>query len=193
MYNLTGVVKNLIFINAIIFLAVNLPFFTQFRHYFILYPITSDAFVPVQLLTHMFNHGGVAHLFFNMMALYFFGPPVEQYWGPKKFLIYYFIAGLGAVVFHVLFGGYSPVLGASGAISGVLLAFAVMFPDARVMLLIPPIPLRAKYLVMILLGVDLVLGISRSSTGIAHFAHIGGAVFGYLMILLWRRFPGLLQ
>lgn len=193
MYNLTGVVKNLIIINVIIFLAVSLPFFQQFRHFFILYPIGGPSFEPVQLVTHMFNHGSITHLFFNMMALFFFGPPVEQMWGPKKFLAFYFIAGLGAVFFHVLFGSLNPVLGASGAISGVLLAFAVLFPEAKVMLLIPPIPLKAKYLVMILLGIDLFLGITRSNTGIAHFAHIGGAAFGFLMIFIWRKFPGFMR
>ena len=189
MYNLTDVVKNLLFINVIVFLVMNLPMTSSMRDYFILYPIGSSGFRPVQLVTHMFSHGNMAHLFFNMLVLYFFGPNVERVWGPKKFLLYYFFCGFGAIVLHVLFGGNAPVLGASGAISGVLLAFAMLFPNAQVMLLIPPIPMKAKYLVLLVVAYDLYLGLSSHNTGIAHFAHLGGILFGFLLIMFWRKYP----
>ena len=187
MYRISEVVKNLIFINAIVFLALQLPLFSAFRHFFVLYPVGSEAFQPVQLVTHMFNHGNMSHLFFNMLALFFFGPDVENIWGAKKFLIYYMICGLGSMIAHVILGGNAPVLGASGAISGVLIAFAWLYPDRRVMLLIPPIPMKAKYLIMIIIVMDLFLGLSHMSTGIAHFAHLGGAFFGFLLIMFWRN------
>ena len=126
------------------------------------------------------------------MTLYFFGPRVEHIWGPKKFLFFYLICGLGADLLHLITGG-GPALGASGAISGVLLAFAYMYPNAKVMLLIPPIPLKAKYLVLGLLVFDLYLGITNSRTGIAHFAHIGGAVMGVILICLFKKNPNFLR
>jgi membrane associated rhomboid family serine protease len=178
---------------VVVFIATQLPFLSGLRRYFVYYPITDPRFTPAGLITHMFNHGGVQHLFFNMLALFFFGPNVERIWGPKKFLFYYFICGFGAVIIHILLGGNSAMLGASGAISGVLLAFAMLFPDAEVMLLIPPIPMKAKYLVMIALVIDLYYGMSGSGTNIAHFAHLGGALFGFVMIMIWRKFPSFMK
>lgn len=189
MNNLTDVVKQLIIINAILFLGTNLPMLSHFREYFILFPPHTPYFKPVQLVTHMFMHADMGHLFFNMLTLYFFGPMIERLWGAKKFLFYYMICGLGAMALHLLIGGNAPVLGASGAISGVVLAFAMQFPDTRIMLLIPPIPMKAKYMVLIFLGIDLFLGLSNYNTGIAHFAHLGGALFGFLLIMIWRKIP----
>ena len=193
MYNLTDVVKNLLLINAIVFFAIQLPFFNNFYNYFVYFPYESSQFHPIQIVTHMFNHGNIPHLFFNMLTLYFFGPNVERVWGPRRFLLYYLFCGLGALVLHIILGGHSAVVGASGAISGVLLAFAFLFPNAKIMLLIPPIPMKAKYLVAILLGVDLYLGVTSASTGIAHFAHIGGALTGATLIYLYRKNPNLLR
>lgn len=193
MYSLTDVVKNLLLINVIVFFALTLPFFNNYYDYFVLFPLDSARFHPVQIITHMFNHGGFGHLFFNMLTLYFFGPNVERVWGPRRFLFYYMMCGLGSVLMHVLFGGGSAVLGASGAISGVLLAFAFLYPDAKVMLLIPPIPIKAKYLVAILLAVDFYLGVSGSATGIAHFAHLGGALIGAILIQMFRKNPGFMR
>lgn len=189
MYRITDVVKHLIIINAIVFIGTRLPLLSSLEPYFILYPPPSNFFKPVQLVTHMFMHGSMGHLFFNMLALFFFGPNVESVWGPKKFLLFYFFCGIGAMVGHLLLGGGSPVVGASGAIAGVLLAFAVLFPNAQVMLLIPPIPMKAKYLVLIILVIDLYMGLTMADSRIAHFAHLGGAVFGGLLILYWRKFP----
>ena len=187
MYNITDVVKNLLFINAIVFFAVQLPFFNHFAQYFVFFPFGSSNFHPIQIVTHMFNHGNIPHLFFNMLTLFFFGPNVERVWGPRKFLFFYLLCGLGALALHIILGGHSAVVGASGAISGVLLAFAFLFPNAKIMLLIPPIPMKAKYLVGILLMVDLYLGLTGAATGIAHFAHIGGALTGALLILFFRK------
>jgi membrane associated rhomboid family serine protease len=162
---------------------------------------TSDYFRPFQIVTHMFMHAGFAHIFFNMFVLFMFGPPLEALWGPKRFLFYYFFAGFGALILH-LFVGYLemqffgasefqkniPMLGASGAIFGLLLGFGMMYPENKIMLIIPPIPIKAKYFVLILAGLELFLGLSRMSTGIAHFAHLGGALFGFLLILYWRKY-----
>ncbi len=189
MNNLTEVVKQLIIINAILFFGTNLPMLSQFREYFILFPPQTQYFKPIQLVTHMFMHADMGHLFFNMLTLYFFGPMIERLWGSKKFLVYYLACGFGAMILHLLIGGNAPVLGASGAISGVVLAFAVLFPNARIMLLIPPIPMKAKHMVLIFLGIDLFMGLSNYNTGIAHFAHLGGALFGFLLIMIWRKFP----
>ena len=189
MNNLTEVVKQLIIINVIIFIGTSLPMLANLRNYFILFPPSTSYFKPIQLVTHMFMHADMGHLFFNMFALYFFGPMTERVWGAKKFLVFYLLCGAGAMGLHLLIGGGSPVLGASGAISGVVLAFAMLFPNAKVMLLIPPIPMKAKHMVLVFLGIDLFLGLSSYNTGIAHFAHLGGALFGFLLILFWRKFP----
>ncbi len=195
MNNLTEVVKQLIIINVIIFVATIIPPLSELVRNDLIFHPPGRGFKPYQIISHMFMHDGRSptHLFFNMFTLYFFGPMIERVWGPKKFLVYYMLCGLGALGLHVLIGsftgGASPVLGASGAISGVVLAFAMLFPNLKVMLLIPPIPMKAKYMVLIFLGIDLYLGLSSYNTGIAHFAHLGGALFGFLLILFWRKFP----
>lgn len=188
MGRLTDVVKHLIVINVIVFLGVYLSPFPSVRDYFVLYPPGTPYFKPIQMFTHMFMHGGEMHLLFNMMALYFIGPTVETYLGPRKFLFFYFFSGIGAMILHLLIGGNAPVVGASGAIYGVLAGFAFLFPNTQLMLLFPPIPVKAKYLVAILIAIDLFSGFSGSRTGIAHFAHLGGALFGILLILYWRNF-----
>jgi membrane associated rhomboid family serine protease len=179
----------------------------------------------------MFLHADFWHLFFNMFALYMFGQVLEQVWGPKRFLIYYFVCGLGAAVTHetviafqyvhlaqaltpenlqlVLNEGTTylnqgkvftdpnmeslqillntPTIGASGAIFGVLLAFGVLFPNTQLMLLFPPIPIRAKYFVMIYGGIELYMAIKQPGSSIAHAAHLGGMLFGYILIRIWRK------
>lgn len=189
MNNLTEVVKQLIIINVIIFVAMQLPFTGALRDYFVMYPWGSSQFKPIQIISHMFSHANTSHLFFNMLGLFFFGPWIERSWGPKKFLVFYIICGLGAALSHILIGGGAPVLGASGAISGVLVAFAMMFPNVQVMLLFPPIPMKAKYMVLGYLAIDLFQGMGNYNTGIAHFAHLGGALTGFLLILYWRKYP----
>ena len=159
----------------------------------------SDFFEPYQLVSHMFMHANTGHLLFNMLSLFFLGPMVERVFGTRRFLFYYLFAGFGAALTHLAFmyyqidisGDYTginiPVLGASGAVYGVIIAFAVLFPDVRLMLIFPPIPIKARYLAAGLIALDLFSGISGYSTGIAHFAHLGGALFGYLLILYWRK------
>ena len=195
MNNLTEVVKQLIIINVIIFLAVQLPLTAFLEKYFVLFIPTSDHFKPIQLVTHMFMHASPSHLFFNMIGLFFFGPWIERVWGGKKFLFYFLFCGLGAMIAHMLVGFdydsrvLQSVVGASGAVYGVVLAFGMLFPETKVMLLIPPIPMKAKYMAMLFIGIDLVLGLGSFNTGVAHFAHLGGALFGFLLILFWRKFP----
>lgn len=216
----------------------------------------SEYFMPYQFVTHMFMHGGLTHIFFNMFALYMFGRVLESVWGPKRFLFYYLATGLGAAALHSfvtylelsslqntitaftntpspeLLANFVrehvnspanwvlelidkwadapedpyyiqqgialvnrvfesevniPTVGASGAVYGVLMAFGVLFPNTQLMLLFPPIPIKAKYLVMILGGVALYLGFTESGGNIAHFAHLGGMIFGYLLIKYWGK------
>jgi len=136
---------------------------------------------------------GMTHILFNMMSLFFLGPMVEQVMGAKNFLIFYIICGLAANIAHwgmIYFGVIPPVavVGASGAIMGVFAAFAYYFPNVKLMLLFPPIPVKAKYLMVGLIAFDLFSGISGISTGVAHFAHLGGVLSGLLLIIYWTKF-----
>jgi len=191
--NLTDVVKNLLIINVIIFFGATSMGFA--RNLYLHFPL-SEAFQPYQIVSHMFMHSSVGHLFFNMLSLFFLGPYVERYLGSKRFLILYLASGFGAVVAHMGVDYYQylegtlhmiPVVGASGAVYGVLLAFAYLFPDVKLMLMIPPIPVKAKYLALGLIAYDLYSGVVRSGTGIAHFAHLGGALTGILLVLYWKQ------
>jgi len=197
MPRLTEVVKHLIVINVLMFFGTKMLMGDN-RLMLALYYPGVEYFRPYQLVTHMFMHANFGHILFNMLSLAFLGPMIEQLWGSKRFLTYYLLAGFGAMFTHLAvryiminyFGqvqeAYIPVLGASGAIYGVFIAFAMYFPNARLMLLIPPIPVRAKYLVVGLIAYDLFSGLSGASTGVAHFAHLGGALFGFLIITYWR-------
>ena len=202
---LTDVVKNLLIINVVVFITLNFTMLSNFFEYFVLYPLGSSKFEPVQLITSMFNHApinanlrwggsiGLMHIFGNMLTLCFFGPMLESYWGPKKFLFFYMVCGLGASCLHLFADGNSPVLGASGAIAGLLLAFAYYNPSAKIMLLFPPIPIKAKYLVGGVLLFDLYAGLTNMGTGIAHFAHIGGAAIGALLVFMFKKNPDFLR
>ena len=120
-----------------------------------------------------------------------FGRVLESVWGPKKFLLFYLICGLGAAAAHLavqyLTGGYSFAVGASGAVMGVMVGFAYLFPNTELMLLFPPIPIKAKWLIAILIAFDLFGGLGRTGSGIAHWAHIGGAATGFLLVLIWNK------
>lgn len=161
----------------------------------------STEFKPYQIATHMFMHGSPMHLAFNMLSLYFFGPMIEMLWGPKRFLFYYLFCGVGAFALHSGVTWWElqqqgidphlwnvPMVGASGAIFGILAAFAYLFPNQVISLLFPPISMKAKYFVLIMAGLELYYGVSGNSPGIAHFAHLGGALFGLALILYWYRF-----
>jgi membrane associated rhomboid family serine protease len=226
---LPEVIKNLIIINVLMFLA-SMIFEPTMQEYLAMYPISSEGFRPYQIVSHMFMHANGFHIFFNMYALFMFGRDSELAMGAKKFLLFYFITGLGAVVLHQLAGylelqyvlsklseeeksilfkeGYSliasgrtfsegnlayansvlntPAVGASGAVYGVLVAFGMLYPNRVLLLLFPPIPIKAKYFVLIMGALELYLGFSMHDN-VAHFAHLGGALFGFLLINYWRR------
>ena len=150
-------------------------------------------FQPWQLLTYGFLHGSFGHLFFNMLALFMFGAPLEQTWGEKRFLTYYLVCVAGAGLCQLAVGAMmadpATVLGASGGVFGLLLAYGMLFPNQRVMLLFPPIPMKARTFVIVFGVMELVLGATGWQPGVAHFAHLGGMLFGWLLIRYWRGQP----
>jgi membrane associated rhomboid family serine protease len=167
--------------------------------YAVFYP-TSPFFHSYQVVTYMFMHGDFMHIFFNMYALFMFGTAVESVWGPKKFLFYYLFTGFGALALQMIVqtiefkyfganpaGGNVPMLGASGAVFGILAAYGMQFPNNTLQLLFPPVSMKAKYFVLIYAAIEIGLGLSPFQTGVAHFAHVGGALFGFLLILYWRK------
>ncbi len=258
--NMPPVVKNLIIINVLFFLATYAfrGMGIDLNQIFGLHYVGSEYFRPYQFVTHMFMHGGIAHIFFNMYALWMFGKALESVWGSKRFLIYYFVTGLGAAALNTLVNWISissiqdaaiafsntpspdnlavfirehfpqyydqiydkllaawynnptssdyiqqanvfvnelirfkmniPTIGASGAVFGVLLAFGMLFPNSQLMLLIPPIPIKAKYFVIGYGLIELYTGIiNQPGDNIAHFAHLGGMLFGFILIKYWNR------
>jgi membrane associated rhomboid family serine protease len=233
-FSLPPVVKNIILLNVLMLLvdfAAKSVFGVDLTMVLGLYFPKSEQFMPVQIVTHMFMHGGFWHIFLNMYALYIFGQVLENVWGPKRFFIYYIICGLGAALTHetviafqyanlvqsldpdslqtVLNEGTglfrqsqlftdpdmqklqlllnTPTVGASGAVFGILLAFGVLFPNTQLMLLLPPIPIKAKYFVLIYGGIELFMAVTQPGSNIAHAAHLGGMLFGYLLIRYWRK------
>lgn len=238
MRNVTEVVKQLIIVNILFFIGTYLLGDVVYKVLALFFP-ENPNFQYWQLLSHMFMHGGVMHIFFNMFALYSFGSALEQIWGGKKFLFFYISCGLGAALLHTVVNYYyfndaittltangfnkqdilqllneskidtmqqymnasdfsnfksayaGRAVGASGAIYGIIVAFAFMFPNAELALMFIPVPIKAKYFVPGLVLVDLYLGISGKSIfgggGIAHFAHVGGALFGFLMMWYWKK------
>ncbi len=154
------------------------------------------AFQPWQVLTYALLHGGFMHLLFNSIALWSFGGAVEHRLGARRYLVFFVACVLGSALAQLLTlppagpgQAMTPTVGASGGIYGVLIAFAMFFPRARMMLVFPPIPMPAWLLVLLFIGADLALGLGRVSTGIAHFAHLGGALTGVLLLLAWHRIP----
>jgi len=188
MFNITPLVRNLIILNVAVFLFQSL--LPGITHIVSLWPIRSEYFAPYQFFTYMFAHGSISHIFFNMLALASFAPILEHYWGEAKFLTFYLITGMGAAVIYALVnyflvgpagGGY--MLGASGAIYGILMAFGMIFPNMELMLLFPPIPIKAKYMVFIMGFMTYALDSSKS---VAHLAHFGGAFVAFILISFWR-------
>lgn len=180
-------VKHLLIVNALCFLVLMTPSLGDvFFRLGALWPLGHPLFEPWQLVTYMFLHGGIGHIFFNLFALWIFGQAIENFWGTKRFTVYYFLTGIGAAVIHMFIGGGgAPTVGASGAVFGLLLAFGMMFPDRYIVLLIPPIPIKAKYFVAIFGAIELFSGVMRPGSGIAHFAHLGGMVVGFILIKYW--------
>ena len=159
---------------------------------FALWPLGSGNFWPWQLVTYAFLHGGVGHLFFNMFGLYMFGSELERLWGQRRYLQFLLAGVLAAALAQMLItalaGTRVPTVGASGGLFALLLAFGMLFPNRTIMPLFPPIPMKARTFVMVFGGLELLLGLS-GRTGVAHFAHLGGMVGGFLMIRYWRRQP----
>jgi membrane associated rhomboid family serine protease len=179
---------------------------------FALHHYKSDAFRPYQLVTHMFMHGGFFHLFLNMLGLWMFGGLMEKIWGPKRFLMFYFICGLAAglaqmanyayaywgidhsILSNEDFAFYQDVLlrnatiGASGAIMGILAAYGYTFPNTQLFIMPIPFPIKAKWAIIGIIAMDVFGGIANSSKDdIAHFAHVGGAIAGFIIVLYWNK------
>ena len=209
--NIPKVTKNLILINVLVFIATVLGEEPMTRIFALFYP-ASPYFRVWQYVTHMFMHGGFWHIFFNMYTLFIFGSVVERIIGERKFLILYFVCGLGAAFLHTgvewlqaqsyingiadgsasAMAAYSalkvtPTVGASGAIYGLLMAYAMLFPRAQLTLIFPPITLSAKWWVIIFAAIELFTGVTGLASGVAHFAHLGGMLFGWLLIRYWRK------
>ena len=222
--NIPPVVKNLLIINIIFFIATlvfeNLGI--QLANILGAFYFNSPYFRVWQPITYMFMHGGWAHIFFNMFALYMFGPAIEYYMGSKRFFNYYFITGLGALALQMLVQAFEvhgilgsfifnpalqynitpenvqklrdiyaePMVGASGALFGVLVAFGVLYAETSLYIMLIPIPVKAKYAVIGYIVVELYLGLSQhQGDSVAHFAHLGGALFGYILLKVWRLTP----
>lgn len=228
MSSLPVAVKNIIIINIVMMVA---SFINQslMSDNFALYFPASPFFKIWQPITYMFMHGGFFHLFFNMYTLVIFGTVLERVWGAKKFLLFYFVTGIGAALVHmgvqwiqyenalsaagltasdaalwaeqiaqsVKAGAQSvpvwsvtlfvPTVGASGAIYGILMGYAMLYPDSIMRLIFPPVALKAKWFVLIFAGLELLLGMSSTGGGIAHFAHLGGLIFGFLLLMYWKK------
>lgn len=184
---LTPIVQALLLINVAVFC---LQSFTGVwvEQFFALWP-WGEGFLPWQVVSYAFLHGNFSHIFFNMIGLWMFGSELENLWGPKRFLQFYFASVLTAAAAQLIVTAITPggpTIGASGGVFGLLVGFGMMFPNRTVMLLIPPMPIKAKYLVMVYGAIELITGYFYSNEGIAHFAHLGGLVGGFLMIRFWR-------
>ncbi|MDO5505641.1 MAG: rhomboid family intramembrane serine protease [Pseudoxanthomonas suwonensis] len=160
-------------------------------------PYSTTRFMPWQMLTYGFMHGGFGHLALNMLALFMFGAPLEYTWGQRRFLTYFLVCVAGAALCQLAVGWWVmsqggtayPTIGASGGVFGLLLAYGMLFPNQRVMLLIPPIPMKARTLVIVYGAITLLAGVTGMQSGVAHFAHLGGMLFGWLLIRYWRGQP----
>lgn len=207
---LPPVIKNLLIINVLFFLA-DMTFGMRgfdLSRYLGLHYITATDFHIYQYVTYMFMHGSFSHLFFNMFALWMFGNTLENMWGSKRFLLYYMITGIGAGLIQTAIVGidlnmnyaslYSPetlaqyvnqivTIGASGAVFGLLLAFGMSFPNMKIYVYFL-LPIKAKWFVIIYGLIELYAGIGGSADGVAHFAHLGGMLFGLALILYWKKY-----
>lgn len=229
MSNVPTAVKNIIIINVVLMLATMFKESMMVTRFALWFP-ASPYFEWWQPVTYMFMHGGFFHLFFNMYTLFFFGSVLERVWGPKKFLIFYFVTGLGAAAVHMgvqwieynnalealrMSSGqaslyaqslvqdgfvnapvgfehvrdvmFTPTVGASGSIYGILMGYAMLYPDSIMRLVFPPIAMKAKWFVLIFAALELLLGISSTGGGVAHFAHLGGLIFGFILIMYWKK------
>ena len=221
MMPLTGIVKHLLILNVLMFIAAQLipsawrdilSFYSPVAYPELLFYLQEEnpslaafynentgLFKPFQIISYMFMHADVTHILFNMLSLYFMGPMVEMALGAKRFFGLYMISGLAGLAAHFLvyflpywtgqmeYAPFFAVLGASGAVFGVTIAFATLFPDRELMLLFPPIPIKAWLMAVILIVIGLYQGFSGSGGNVAHFAHLGGALAGFILARHWRR------
>jgi membrane associated rhomboid family serine protease len=188
---LPPITQALLLINVALF-AADLLLGRLLTELFALWPLGSGRFMPWQVVSYGFLHGSFGHLFFNMLGLWMFGAELERIWGGKRYLQFYFASVLTAALTQLLVGlftGGAPTVGASGGLFGLLLAFGMMFPNRTIMPLFPPIPMKAKTFVMVFGGLELLFGVTGTASGVAHFAHLGGMLGGFLMIRYWRGQP----
>lgn len=214
------VTKNLLIINVLFFFGgiVATRYGIDLNDLLGLHFFMADKFKIYQLVTYMFMHSGFSHIFFNMFAVWMFGRILEEYWGPKRFLLYYMICGIGAglvqelvqfIQYETVLSGYTNVnigsaiipmqeylnlmvtVGASGAVYGVLLAFGMLFPNQQLFIIPFPFPIKAKFFVIGYAVLELVLGLSNNAgDNVAHFAHLGGMIFGFILIMYWKKKKG---
>lgn len=219
MNNIPTITKNLLIVNVVVFLATYLfrNMGVDLNNVLGLHFFLAPDFHIYQLFTYMFAHGGFSHIFFNMFAMWMFGCIVERTWGPKKFLTYYIVCGVGAGLFQELAQFYLiaseqlshftlaqtmkvananaaflnlwTTVGASGAVYGILLAFGMLYPEERIFIFPLPVPIKAKWFVMGYAAIELFMAYSSTGDGVAHLAHLGGMVFGFFLIRYWRRHP----
>ena len=187
-----NVIFALLIINGVVFALQQIsPRFLLIN--FALWPAgpSNSPFMPWQLVTYGFLHGNLMHIAFNMFALWMFGRELEVMMGPRRFLTYFFTCVIGAGIVQLIVahfqGGLYPTVGASGGVFGVLLAYGLAFPNRMIMLMFPPIPMKAKYFVLVFGLLELYLGISGNAPGVANFAHLGGMLFGFLLLRYWTR------
>lgn len=201
------VVKHLIIANCVMLLATSLlPFSNTIFEYLALFNPESPFFRSYQVVTYMFLHADLSHLFFNMFALWMFGRVLEYQFSSQRFVTYYLICGIGAALLQLLVGWFEyssavqqmglrtaqyllqvPTVGASGAVFGLLLAFGVLHPNAPIYMMFIPVPIKAKWFVVIYGAIELFLGMSGRQPGVAHYAHLGGMLWGYLLLWWWKR------
>jgi len=184
------VTRNLIIVNILVYILTRINPGVMYPAFSLYFPMTQN-FHFWQPFTYMYMHGGFFHIFFNMYTLLIFGCAVENIIGSKKFFVFYTLCGLGAAALNIgvdaLTYNFAPMVGASGSIYGVLLCYAMLFPQSRMTLLFPPVTLSAKWMVLIFIGIELVTGITGTRMGIAHFAHLGGMLMGFLLMLFWKK------
>ncbi|MCR5132992.1 MAG: rhomboid family intramembrane serine protease [Bacteroidales bacterium] len=190
--NIPTSTRNLFLVNALMFIATCINQNYMVATFAMFFP-TSPFFHWWQPVTHMFMHGGFWHIFLNMWCLLMFGSALERSIGSRKFVLFYFVAGLGAVAVHTLVQYLQgpilnvPTLGASGAIYGIQIGYAMLYPNDIWTLVFPPVSLKAKWFVLIFIAIELFTGITGTADGVAHFAHLGGALFGFLLMLYWKK------
>lgn len=190
---LPTIVKHLLIINVLMYFAYYVLLkqgIINLNYYLGIWSLSTGLFRIWQPLTYMFMHGSFDHLFFNMFSLWMFGSALENFWGSKRFLFYYLVCGIGAGLLNMLVPGAHVSVGASGAVYALLLAFGMMWPNNYIYLYFL-VPIRTKWFIIGMIVIELFEGIFRSTDGIAHFAHLGGMLIGFLIILYWKRHGGM--